>query len=35
MFDKELVVDIIITIEDVLNTIQKRTASVNTSDLLK
>jgi len=32
MFDKELVIDIIVTIEDVLSTVQKRTASIKTAD---
>lgn len=32
MFDKELVLDIISTIEEVLYTIQTRTTSINTSD---
>lgn len=32
MFDKELVVGIITAVEEVLNTIQKRTATINTSD---
>ena len=31
MFDKELVLDIISTIEDVLKTIQKRTESITSS----